>query len=194
MSKQDLTNAQATEKSLSVELFAESQMLQYAAQCSQALLAAGLADKHLLIFLQGTLGAGKTTFSRGLIQGFGHQGAVKSPTYTLVETYQIAPASLVNSQIEVAHFDLYRLADPEELEFMGLSDYLNDSQLCLIEWADKGQGFLPDADLVLNIVDISLQIDSSVLGRRLEWQTNTAKGQSYMAALTKIKLEFDNNK
>ena len=98
----------------------------------------------LVVFLQGNLGMGKTTLVRGVIRHFGYTGAVKSPTYTLVEPYEFG-------RLQVNHFDLYRLGHAEELEFLGIRDYFSTTAINLIEWPDKGKGILPEADLIITI-------------------------------------------
>jgi tRNA threonylcarbamoyladenosine biosynthesis protein TsaE len=106
-------------------------------------LAAALAG-HGVVYLQGELGAGKTTLTRGILRGYNYKGAVKSPTYTLVEPYELAVAT-------VYHFDLYRLVDPEELELLGIRDYCRPDTLAVIEWPGKGWPFLPPPDLRITI-------------------------------------------
>jgi tRNA threonylcarbamoyladenosine biosynthesis protein TsaE len=115
-----------------------------------------------MIYLQGDLGAGKTTLTRGIMRGFGYSGAVKSPTYTLVEPYEFALCNIY-------HFDLYRLADPEEVAYLGTDDYFAPGNLCLVEWPEKGEKWLPGADLVIELA-------TEGTGRRLTCQSLTEKG------------------
>lgn len=132
---------------------------------------ASLTEGRGTLYLHGDLGTGKTTLSRGIIRGLGHVGAVKSPTFTLVEPYEIGTC-------KVFHFDLYRLADPEELEFMGIRDYFEDDALCLIEWPERGVGVLPKADL-----DITIAAQAGA--RSLSLRPQGARGESWCAALAK---------
>ncbi|WAJ69929.1 tRNA (adenosine(37)-N6)-threonylcarbamoyltransferase complex ATPase subunit type 1 TsaE [Catenovulum adriaticum] len=111
---------------------------------------AQLLTPPCVIYLKGDLGAGKTTLSRGIVQGFGFTGAVKSPTYTLVEPYELA-------EVNIYHFDLYRLADPEELEYIGIREYFDNRSISIIEWPEKGAQWLAQADLLVNMYHESEQ-------------------------------------
>ena len=143
-------------------------------------IGSGLADvlksatvqQALVVYLNGDLGAGKTTLTRGFVRGMGHVGNVKSPTYTLVEPYELG-------EWRVFHFDLYRLADAEELEYMGIRDYFNNDCCCFIEWPEKGTGLLAKADLIINLAYQDEQ-------RVIKLQAESVHGENVMTALTQI--------
>ncbi|MDH2999117.1 tRNA threonylcarbamoyladenosine biosynthesis protein TsaE [Pasteurellaceae bacterium LFhippo2] len=147
----------------------EEQMLQFGQQLAvkfQQFLAKN-QQSALVIYLNGELGAGKTTLTRSIVRAFGHQGNVKSPTYTLVEEYQLNPYAIY-------HFDLYRLSDPEELEFMGIRDYFQPQTICLLEWASRGEGMIPAADIIV-------QIDYAQTGRNITLIPKTESGTQLIA-------------
>lgn len=123
----------------------------------------------LVIWLEGDLGAGKTTFARGLIQALGYQGRVKSPTYGLLEHYQLDSS-------KVLHMDLYRISDPGELEFLGVEDLLDERTILLIEWPDKGGSWLPDPDFILTFAYAGE-------GRDLIWKACTQRAKSFATSL-----------
>jgi len=122
-----------------------------------------------LVFLYGDLGAGKTTCVRGFLIEGGYNGPVKSPTYTLVEEYEV-------DKFKVIHFDLYRLSDPEELEWIGIRDYFLENVVCFVEWPDKGRANLPAPDLEIWLSGLNES-------RFVEWATHSVVGQTIIANL-----------
>ena len=133
-----------------------------------ASLASELAQEPgLVIFLEGNLGAGKTTLARGLLRALGVQGTIRSPTYTLLEPYEIRGRSLI-------HLDLYRLKDPAEIEQLGLRDYPPERCWWLVEWPERGAGFLPAADLSIQLEHIAQGREVRLSGKlALAWPATT---------------------
>ena len=125
-------------QNITVELADESQTVRMGQKLAACIKA------PMTIYFEGELGAGKTTLVRGILRGFGYQGATKSPTYTLVEPYELVG-------VTIYHFDLYRLADPEELEFIGIREYQQPDSIMLIEWPEKGKGMIPQPDLMIEL-------------------------------------------
>jgi tRNA threonylcarbamoyladenosine biosynthesis protein TsaE len=150
----------------SIFLADESATLQCAARMANALP----ANQPFVLYLQGDLGTGKTTLTRGILRALGEQGVVRSPTYGLIAEYETPHG-------RVLHLDLYRLRAAEELAALGLADYLADTHLWLIEWPEQAQGArLPPAD-----AQALLQVHAS--GRRLEVLPGSEAGRLWLAHL-----------
>ena len=128
------------------------------------------ARAGMQIHLSGELGAGKTTLVRGFLTGLGHQGKVKSPTYTLVEPYDFGTLS-------VYHFDFYRIKTPQEVELMGYREYPGADTICLIEWPEKAGDFIGDAD-------IRIEIRHESEGRSVELSGLSQEGKSLINKIT----------
>ncbi|TDO99018.1 tRNA (adenosine(37)-N6)-threonylcarbamoyltransferase complex ATPase subunit type 1 TsaE [Marinomonas balearica] len=148
------------------ELYGEAAMESFGEQLATTFKSGGV------VHLEGNLGMGKTTLVRGLLRGMGYIGPVKSPTYTIVEPYELG-------DLDVFHFDLYRIGDSEELEYMGIRDYFKDGALCLIEWAEMGKGVLPEPDVVIHL-DLLRQ------GRKVVVESKTALGEKSIIEALKL--------
>lgn len=140
-----------------MEIYLPSEAAQL--DCGRA-LAERLRGQNGVVFLRGDLGAGKTTLVRGLLRALGHLGSVRSPTYTLIEPYEAGDQ-------RIHHLDLYRLGDPEELEYLGLRDLLDGEGLVLVEWPERGAGMLPEPELII-------EIEHAPPGRRLRFSPSAA--------------------
>lgn len=125
-----------------------------------------------VVYLDGDLGTGKTTLVRGVLRGFGHVGSVRSPTYTLLEPYDLGAMC-------VFHLDLYRLGNPEELEFLGVRDLLDADSIVFVEWPERGAGALPPADL-------EIRLDYSESGRSLSLTPKGKAGRTMVDCLAGI--------
>lgn len=123
---------------------------------------------HAVVQLQGDLGAGKSTLARALLRALGVQGAIRSPTYTLVERYPLGDGH------EAWHLDLYRIGQAEELDFLGLDE--GSASLWLVEWPERGAGALPPTDLI-----VALEIEG--LGRRVRLDATSDAGREWLARL-----------
>jgi len=141
----------------------EAQMRQLGAE----LIAA--CDSGGIIALRGNLGSGKTTLVRGALESLGVTSGIRSPTYTLIEYYEF-------DQLCIAHLDLYRLAEAEELEYLGYRDYLNSTTVCFIEWPERAKGYLTG-------IGLEIEIEYDIAGRRLEFISSDAWGSRILAAI-----------
>ena len=140
-------------------------------ETATAAFAAAFSDglsAPLTVWLEGGLGAGKTTFTRSLLRALGFEGAVKSPTYAIVESYPLEAFTL-------HHFDLYRFASPEEWEDAGLDDLFSPDSVCIIEWPQQGGAFTPPAD-------ITVSLNHAEQGRTCTATAHTANGQKSLEA------------
>ncbi|MFA9274905.1 MAG: tRNA (adenosine(37)-N6)-threonylcarbamoyltransferase complex ATPase subunit type 1 TsaE [Candidatus Aquirickettsiella gammari] len=127
----------------------------------------------IVIYLHGDLGAGKTALTRAILHAAGHEGTVKSPTYTLAEPYEIWVQGAVT---KFMHFDLYRMRSPDEFIEAGFRDEMNEQTICVIEWPEKAAGILPSPD-------IEIQIDILEVGRKVELRALSEKGNACLAQL-----------
>lgn len=146
-----------------ITLPTESEMRDFAAHLAACI------EGGAIIYLYGSLGAGKTTFARGFLRALGYNDKVKSPTFSLVEMYDF-------DERTIFHFDLYRLEDPRELKDIGIEEYFIPNAICLIEWPEKGMPFLPEPDLACHI-------DFANEGRAIILEAYTIRGETIIKKL-----------
>lgn len=135
-------------------------------------LANACKNQGAWIYLCGELGAGKTTLARGFLKGLGYTGRVKSPTYTLVEPYEIADR-------EIYHFDFYRISQASELTYLGLEEYFKPGTICLVEWADHFMNTLPTPDIIIFLTTHNH-------GRNLQLSSKTVLGAAMIERLSNV--------
>lgn len=203
-----LSNTGSSNKEFSKTIVGEDAMVRLGEALGQSLFSCGglgatpketsieatsIEIRSALVFFEGDLGAGKTTLCRGILQAFGHHGAVKSPTYTLVESYVLESGTGELKAAQVHHFDLYRLGDPEELEFIGIRDYLEPGNFCLVEWPNRGKGILPTPDLRVKIAVAAEEQrleegEIKTVGRNVRIVAETKMGEVFLSHLIKNQL------
>lgn len=137
-------------------------------QLAQAL--ASSCPHGMVVYLHGGLGAGKSTFARAFIHTLGFKGSIKSPTYSLLEAYRL------DDGLEAVHMDLYRLADPEEVDYLALDEYEKSTLVMLIEWPEKGEAHIPPAD-------IAIQFSTQADGRLLEFMPHTVEAKHWLSTI-----------
>ncbi|NND45470.1 MAG: tRNA (adenosine(37)-N6)-threonylcarbamoyltransferase complex ATPase subunit type 1 TsaE [Xanthomonadales bacterium] len=142
--------------------------------CAQAMAAA--VRPPLTCFLQGDLGAGKTTYVRAMLRALGHAGRVKSPTYGLLEHYEL-------DRLDVLHLDLYRIENADELEFLGIDDLFGERTVLMVEWPERGDRLLPEPDFVI-------RFEHCGAGRRLRFEAHSARGRELLKSLQEMINSF----
>jgi len=165
-----MTNSKTDYSKQVLFLADEAETTALALKLAEAVNASKAYEMGLMVHLNGDLGAGKSFFSRAFIQSYLPGQKVKSPTYTIVETYNCY-------NLSIHHLDLYRLCDPEELEYLAIRDLLSASHVALVEWPEKGHGILPAADIEINL-------SHREQGRQIELCANSVKGDAVLAKLS----------
>lgn len=165
-------------------------MVDEAATLSYAAAFAKTLEPGLTVYLHGDLGAGKTTFVRGVLQSLGHHGKVKSPTYNLVETYHLEKQGKLNVKYRynLHHFDLYRFNSENEWDAAGLNEYFNGQSICMIEWPERALNVLPSADIEVYLTLLVTNLIGQSIGRQIALTANSTLGQK---CVQQIKIGHD---